>query len=658
VKTDGIPNYSRKQRNVVLLAWTTIVSILLVAAPQVFGQASLRPFPRRPEPVPDRYIVQLRTGSDPVAQSQRLARQHGLNIGFVYRDALQGFSAMIPPGRLKQIQDDPAVLLVEPDLIVRTASQTTPTGVQRIGATLNSIAGIDGNDSRVNVDVAVIDTGIDYTHPDLNVFARTDCVDYDFFAILFGTPTVCYDGQGTDENSHGTHVAGTIGALDNGIGVVGVAPGARLWAVRVLDSDGSGYLSWVVAGVDYVARHASEIEVANMSLGFAGNASTLRTAIQNAVSKGVVFVVAAGNDDQDIFGPDGVFGTEDDFEPAAYPEVATISALADSDGLVGGLGAATPYGPDDTLATFSNFSAHAAPGNPVNSQGGGIDFAAPGVEIYSTLPVANGSYGTGSGTSMATPHATGAVALYIAANGRATNGAGVAAIRQALINSAQAQTLWGPVNTNDGDGNREGLIYVGTGSTPSNLPPVVTIALPTNNAKYNTGASVSFAGTVADDHDTGLAITWSSSKQGVLGIGPTLSKVLVDGIHTITAASTDLGGKTGSSSVLITVGCAPTQSTVTSITYSLSKTKKDLNSIVTVRDNCGKPVVGASVSIYLWNLTKGMLWTATGTTNQSGQETFLLRSAPAGQYRTDITDVKATGLVWDQVSPANSYTKK
>jgi subtilisin family serine protease len=588
-----------------------------------------------------------------------MARQHGLSIGAVYRTAIRGFSAMIPPGQLKQVQNDPDVILVEPDLIVRAVAQTTPTGVQRIGATLNSIAAIDGSDSRVNVDVAVIDTGIDETHPDLNVFARTDCVDYDFLAIFFGLPTTCYDGQGTDENSHGTHVAGTIGALDNGIGVVGVAPGARLWSVRVLDFDGTGYASWVIAGVDYVAQHAAEIEVANMSLGFAGNVASLRTAIQNTVNKGVVFVAAAGNDGLDVYGPDGVFGTSDDFEPAAYPEVSTISALADADGLSGGAGGPTAYGPDDTLATFSNFSAHVPVGNPVSSPGAKIDFAAPGVSIFSTLPVASGGYGTGSGTSMATPHAVGAFALYIAANGRANNAAGVAAIRQAMINSAQAQSVWGPVNTNDNDGYREGLVYVGTGGPgPSNLPPVVTITQPSNGTKFNGGSTVTFAGTVADDHDTNLLITWTSSKQGNLGTGPSVSKQMVDGLHTITASSTDSGGKVGSASVQITVGCAPTQTKVTSITYSLSKSKRDLNSIVTVKDDCGKPVVGASVSIILWNWTKAGAWTATGTTGQNGSETFLLRSAPSGQYETEITDVIATGLTWDGTYPPNSYTKK
>jgi subtilisin family serine protease len=440
VKIDNRDNCSSRQQHPSLVAvWITVISIVLAATAQLFGQGvTVRPVPPRPEAAPDRYIVQLRARDDAGVQTQRLARQYGLNVGFVYRYALNGFAAVIPAQRLAQVRNDPAVLFVEPDLVIHV-SQTVPTGVERIGATLNAVAAIDGNDSRVNVDVAVIDTGID-AHPDLNVFARTDCVDTSLFGMFFGA--TCVAGQGTDGNGHGTHVSGTIGALDNGIGVVGVAPGVRLWSVRVMDENGSGYLTWLVAGMDYVAQHASEIEVANMSLAWTGNSPAARTAIQNAVNKGIVFVAAAGNEGQDIYGPDGVFGTSDDVEPAAYPEVATVSALADSDGLAGGIGAATQYGPDDTLASFSNFSSRATPGNPVVSPGAGIDVAAPGVDILSTYP--GGSYATGSGTSMATPHVTGAVALYIATNARANNATGVAAIRQAIIDAAQQQNLWAP----------------------------------------------------------------------------------------------------------------------------------------------------------------------------------------------------------------------
>lgn len=125
-------------------------------------------------------------------------------------------------------------------------------------------------------------------------------------------------------------MAGTATALDNGWGVVGVAPGARLWAVKVLDASGSGYLSDVIAGIDWVTQNAGDIEVANMSLGWQGNSVSAREAIQNSVAYGVVYVVAAGNDSEDVYGSDGIFGTSDDFEPASYPEAATISAFTDS----------------------------------------------------------------------------------------------------------------------------------------------------------------------------------------------------------------------------------------------------------------------------------------------------------------------------------------
>jgi hypothetical protein len=585
-------------------------------------------------------------------------QQHGLAVGKVYRYALNGFSAMVPPGQLAQLRNDPAVLTVEPDLIVHVVSQTIPTGVSRIGTVLNNVAKINGVDERVNVDVAVIDTGVS-AHPDLNVFARTDCVDNSLLVVLFGFPATCVDGQGDDGNSHGTHVAGTIGALDNDFGVVGVAPGARIWSVRVLDANGSAYLSWIIAGMDYVTQHASEIEVANMSFGWTGNSSAARTSVQNGVAKGVVFVAAAGNDGVDIYGADGLPGTADDFEPAAYPEVSAISALADSDGVSGGAGPATNYGPDDTLATFSNFSAHVPAGYTITSPGQKIDLAAPGVDILSTYP--GGLYALGSGTSMASPHATGAFALYIAANGRATTAAGVNSIRQALIDASQQQSLWGPANTVDPDGFHEGLANVGSGSTPSNLAPAVTIKSPANNASFASGALISFSGTATDDHDGTLTskLSWSSNKDGVIGSGGSFSKKLSDGVHIITASVTDSAGKVGSSSVTVKVGCVASVAKVTSITYSVTNRKRDLNSIVTLKDDCGKAVVGASISIVLSNSSSPLLiWQATGTTGSTGSETFLLPNAPNGTYKTQVVGVTATGLTWDGAYPSNSYTKR
>lgn len=295
--------------------------------------------------------------------------------------------------------------------------QTAPTGVRRIDGLLSPSAKIDGIDERVNVNVAIIDTGV-YAHSDLNVAGGVNC----------STGRSYNDGNG-----HGTHVAGTVGALDNGFGVVGVAPGARLWAVRVLNNAGSGTWSSVICGVDWVAARAATIKVANMSLGGSGSSGSctdggLRQAICNAAAKGVTFVVAAGNASSDASG----------FVPANYDEVITVSALTDYDGRPGGLAEPTcRAGVDDTFASFSNF-------------GAAIDIAAPGVCILSTWN--NGGYNTISGTSMAAPHVSGAAALWIAAH----PGAAPSEVKAALIAAWQP----GPI-PGDPDSFPEGIVNVG-----------------------------------------------------------------------------------------------------------------------------------------------------------------------------------------------------
>src|SRR5438128_4796521 len=238
-----------------------------------------------------------------------------------------------------------------------------------------------------------------------------------------------------------------------------------------MDNTGAGTTATVIQGIDFVTQNAGQIEVANLSFCGIGYSAALRTAISNSVAKGIVFVVSAGNDSRDIYGPDGVQNTADDSIPAAYPEVMTVSALYDLDGVPSG---------DDVLASFSNYSRNVVSGNPVNSPGAAIDLAAPGVSIASTY--LNGGYATMSGTSMASPHVAGAAALYIAAHSRAANAAGVYAIRQALINSAQPQSAWGSANTQDPDGNREGLVYVANIALPYNSPPAVVITAPGTGA--------------------------------------------------------------------------------------------------------------------------------------------------------------------------------
>ncbi len=268
--------------------------------------------------------------------------------------------------------------------------------MRRVYADGHPLARIDGLDERVDIDVAILDSGVG-PHIDLRVAGGYDCTG---------------GGRIADTYGHGTHVAGTVGALDNGIGVVGMAPGARLWSVKVLGDDGLGWLSWAACGVEWVLgrRDAVDparprIEIANMSVSWLGDSAdegdcgladgdVLHQAICRSVDDGTTYVVAAGNQSTDA-------ATR---RPGAYDEVITVSALADFDGAPGGLGdqsAICPwYSPDvdDTYGDFSNFGAD-------------VDLIAPGKCILSTYP--GGVYAWMTGTSMATPTVAGAVALYL-----------------------------------------------------------------------------------------------------------------------------------------------------------------------------------------------------------------------------------------------------
>ena len=218
-----------------------------------------------------------------------------------------------------------------------------------------------------------------------------------------------------------TMVAGVAAAKDDSQGVVGMAPGARLWAVKVLDSTGNGMGSDLIAGVDYVTGQGV-IEVVNLSVGGDGTFDALHTAIINSVAAGTTYAVAAGNENQDA-------GSK---FPASYPEVITVSAIVDTDGKCGGTGFGTSAGADDTFAHFSNF-------------GSVVDIAAPGA-ILDTTGIGGSYVDDFGGTSAATPHVAGAAALYKSINPSASP----AQVRTALLNSG-TQTQQ-PVTLCDGNG--------------------------------------------------------------------------------------------------------------------------------------------------------------------------------------------------------------
>jgi subtilisin len=368
------------------------------------------------------YVVVLKgsAGSAEVV-ARRHASRFGASVSHVYRNALSGYSATLSPGRVAALRADPGVAAVVPDRTLHIQAQTVPTGINRIDGELSST--VSGNGSGdVKVDVAIIDTGIG-ANSDLNVVGGTNCVGGSSF---------------NDDNGHGTHVAGTVAARDNAAGVVGVTPGARLYAVKVLNAQGSGSISQIICGIDWVTARAGTIEVANMSLGgqspfgsFSGCNSSfdpMHPAICRSVQAGVTYAVSAGNS----------AANANNFIPATYNEVITVSALADFNGRPGGGAAATCRADqDDTFADFSNF-------------GSDVDLIAPGVCITSSAP--GGGLATFSGTSMASPHVAGAAALYKSTHPSATP----AQVRTALRNAGNLN--WN--NGDDGDSTKEPLLNV------------------------------------------------------------------------------------------------------------------------------------------------------------------------------------------------------
>jgi subtilisin family serine protease len=387
-----------------------------------------------------RYIVVFHDSvDDPDALARAQTERSGGSLGFVYGAALKGYSARLPAGAAEALRRDPRVKAVRLDnKIVVPAAQTVPTGIKRTFAWGNSALQIDEKTNKlVNADVAVIDTGVDNMHVDVKVTERTYCNES-------GGKVTCANGTGTDSDGHGTHVAGTIAATDNTEGVVGIAPGARIWSVKVLDPTATE--SELVAGVNWVTERASEIEVANMSIGCESLPCSLPTmgeAISKSVAKGVVYVVAAGNNAGNA--EKSTFGTN--------PDVITVSAIADYDGKLGAEASTlwSPsctkekvkekenlYGVDDRNATFSNY-------------GKDIEIAAPGVCIYSTVLA---GFSHLSGTSMASPHVAGAAAIR-ASISNPNSKADVEAIRATLVNAGNFN--WTDTSP---DGEKEPLLDV------------------------------------------------------------------------------------------------------------------------------------------------------------------------------------------------------
>ena len=273
------------------------------------------------EVIPGQYIVVLNDDAlnlrDILSEVAKKVNIEGTEILHIYDDVLNGFAISVPNERVIEVlEQSPFVDYIEKDKTVKAFAQTLPSGVNRVDGDLSSTKSGNGGGA-INTDIAILDSGIHTSHSDLNIYHQKSFVS--------GT------SSGNDDNGHGTHVAGIAAAKDNSIGVVGVAPGAKLWAIKVLDKNGSGALSTIIKGIDYIRQYASQIEVANLSLGCECKSSAFDTAINNAVKAGITFVVASGNSGKDA----------STFSPANNPNVIAVSAIGDSDGKCGGMGSST-----------------------------------------------------------------------------------------------------------------------------------------------------------------------------------------------------------------------------------------------------------------------------------------------------------------------------
>lgn len=441
-------------------------------------------------PIPGRYIVTLDSGADPAAEAAAAVRGGGAGaqLHHVYTKAIRGFAATLPDAAVAALRRNPHVRAIEQDQTVSISDveNNATWGLDRIDQAdrpLDLLYHYNGTGSGVTA--FVIDTGI-----------RPDHVE--FTGRLAPGYTAIADGNGTQDcNGHGTHVAGTIGGT-----TWGVAKQVTLAPVRVLDCSGSGTYSGVIAGVDWVASTNQRPAVANMSLG-GGFSSSVNSAVAGAVANGVTMVVAAGNSSADAC----------NYSPASETSAITVGATTSA----------------DAQASYSNW-------------GSCVDLYAPGSSITSAWYTSSTATNVLSGTSMATPHVTGAAALVAQANPTATP----AAVAQFLVSHATPNRL-----ASLGSGSPNLLVYslgAGTASQPAPIT-IATQSLAGRGAKSGRNWRAQATATVRD-----------------INSGAVVANVTVSGSFSPGGSASCVTGSTGACTLTSGTLGPSTPSTVFSVT--------------------------------------------------------------------------------------------
>lgn len=554
-------------------------------------------------PIPNQYIITLRkapagsyySGMTIPHIAADLTARHGGMLQHVYEHAMHGFSIHLTPQQAQLLAQNPMVQLVEQDQVVHAVgSESNATwGIDRIDQRSLPLDGIYNYPDQAGsgVNVYVIDTGINPNHSEFTGRVGT--------SQNFVTPTIgSIDPTAwTDCAGHGTHVSGTA------VGTVwGVAKKATVHAIRVLNCQGSGTISDVIAGIDWVANNHVSPAVANMSLG-GGASPTLDTAVNNAIGAGVTMVVAAGNSNANAC----------NYSPAEVPNAITVGATTNT----------------DAVASYSN-------------RGTCVDVFAPGTNITSANYANNTGSVVMSGTSMATPHVTGTVALYLGNNNSLTP----AQVHDALINDASSGKLSGTQAAGGVAASPNLLVYTGNiGNSTTDNPPTAAFT-------YNCNAlACTFNGTSSSDDHGINAWAWDfgDSSSGS-GSQPSHSYASA-GSYTVKLTVTDTANQTNSTSKSVSV------STTTAPCTDCTKVSGNLgtNGTFYQPSSSGFSSGGGTFSahlrgpsnadfdLYLDKLYYGFYWVnvASSTSNTSNED--ISYSGSSGTYRWRVHAYSGSG---------------